>query len=97
MEKESNKDIIEIIHPLLIDISQVLRKHFNNLVNLSDNDKTIALDTVDEILKIIFNAYKSDIFNDMEDNFEYDAVEELIKAYLRIAYISSSKKKEINP
>jgi len=94
-EKERVKTALDRIHPLVIDLIEVFKKHTEKIRELESGvEKEVYLDTLKDILDVIYEAYKADVIRDIGDYFEFDSIETLFREYLKLAYLSAKNTEE---
>ncbi|WP_297456016.1 hypothetical protein [Persephonella sp.] len=100
MENKKPDLLVDVIHPFVRDLTEVLSKHYDAV--LDHENKSLAIETVMELLDVIVNHYKEDLKNiTYGQTYSYakwalvdpDVIQTLVKINLKAIRYEMDKRK----
>ena len=82
MEEKKQDLLLEVVHPFAKDLSEVLKKSAQKAMELSEEEKMFCLGIVDELVKILLDAYKRDVVGKVDHYIGLPNFMKLIEIYL---------------
>ena len=90
MESKDVDVLIEVIHPFVKELSQVLKNNIERLEKLPENDKWNCFDIIEEITDVLLKAHKENILKNAQ-HLPISCIQELIRIYLHVSCSSNVK------
>lgn len=80
-----NKDpdlLVDVIHPFVRDLTDLLKKHAEKAAKLGENEKISYLRIIEELADILMDAYRRDVLQESMQYLNISSLMKLINIYL---------------
>ena len=82
MKEEKQDLLLDVVHPFVKDLTDLLKKHAEKAAGLKEEEKISYLQIIDKLTDILIDAYRKDIMKEITECLEISSFIKLIDIYL---------------